>query len=125
MKEKRLTVPRLVLAEGLALCLPGFGLGHYLVKDTRGGIIVNVLAASGIGLYIANEYAIEYWNAYRQNSANLYSSLHYLTMGIFAAGYLYDLIDTPIKWCWHNKALKQELGITLLPTPDGFTAGLM
>ncbi len=119
-KKRKMSAGRLVGAEFSALCLPGFGLGHYIVKDVKGGIIVNALAVSGIGLYIANEYAIEYCDTYRHDSAALYSIAHYTTMAIFAAGYLYDLIDTPIKWCKYNNGIKKELGIALMPD---FTGG--
>ena len=113
--KRKMSVGRLVGAEFSALCLPGSGLGHYIVKDVKGGLIVNILAVSGIGLYIANEYAIEYWDAYRYNNAALYSITHYTTMAIFVTGYLYDLIDTPIKWSKYNQGIKKELGIALMP----------
>lgn len=118
-QKRRMGVGRLIGAEFAGLCLPGSGLGHYIVKDPKGGILVNILAGSALALTIANEYSLEYWDAYRKDSAELYSIINYSAKLIFVAGYLYDLIDTPIKWNAFNKGLRKELGLTLLPSNDG------
>jgi hypothetical protein len=118
--RKKLSVLRLGAAEFSGLCLPGSGLAHYLVKDFKGGLLVNALAGSGLALYVLNEVGVEYW--YRKNSAVFYSTARYASMAVFAAAYLYDLIDAPIKWSRYNSGLRQRMGISALPQADrGFS----
>jgi hypothetical protein len=115
-EQKSMSVVRLVIAETTAIFLPGIGLGHYIVKDTKGGIWVNAATLTSLAMYIGNEYALEYWDAYRYDSAELYNVVRFTAMGIFVAGWLYDMIDTPIKWTRYNDKVKKDLGIAFYPS---------
>jgi len=121
--KRRQSGLRLGIAEFAGVCLPGSGLAHYIVKDKKGGLLVNALAVGGIGLYVANEYGLEFW--YRKDSAVFYGAMRYVSMAVFLAGYIYDLVDAPFKWSRYNQNLKKELGIAILPNSDrGITLSL-
>jgi hypothetical protein len=88
-----------ITAEVLGVCIPGFGLAHFTLGDTTGGIIC--LAFTGVSLlsYIGAEIAVE---TRAIDNPTVYSAWHWGSIALFAAGYLIDIIGAPVYYANYN-----------------------
>lgn len=104
--ERPISVGRLIAAEALGICLPGSGLAHFTIGDTRGGIIT--LAITGISAltFIGAEIAVETRTI---DDPNLYGALHWGSIALFAGGFLYDVIGAPIYYINYNKKINKTI----------------
>lgn len=103
--KKPLTPANLVMAEFLGAIVPGSGLAHFSLGDQRGGKITLLCTGVAALVYFGAEIAIETRSIDGPNAPNIYGALHYGSMGIFLAGYLYDLLGAPLYYKKYNAEL--------------------
>lgn len=92
-------VGTLILAESMGICIPGFGLSHFILGDTRGGRTALIITGVSLLTYFGAEIAIE---TRAIDDPDVYSAIHYASMGLFLASYLYDVIGAPIYYKNYN-----------------------
>lgn len=97
---------RLIMAETLGVMVPGSGLAHFTLGDRRGGQIVLGCTAVALLTRVGAEVAVE---TKRIDDPNVYSSLYYGSIGIFLAGYLYDIIGAPVYYVNYNNDVRNSV----------------
>lgn len=90
----------LVLAETLGICVPGMGLAHFTLGDTKGGRIALILTGSALLGYFGAEVGVE---TRAIDNPNLYGVLHYGSMAVFLASYVFDIVHAPIYYVNYNR----------------------
>lgn len=95
-----------VLAETTGICVPCFGLAHFIMGDSDGGWFSLSLTGAGLLTWVAAEYGVE--NDVLTGHA--YSAVHYASIALIAASYLYDVIGAPFYYADHSQ------GITIGPS---------
>ncbi|OHD55554.1 MAG: hypothetical protein A2Y33_05465 [Spirochaetes bacterium GWF1_51_8] len=94
-----LGVETFIMAEALGICVPGFGLAHFTLGDTTGGMVCLAFTGVSVLSYIGAEIAVE---TRAIDNPTLYSAWHWGSIALFAAGYLIDIIGAPVYYAAHN-----------------------
>jgi hypothetical protein len=101
-----LSPARLIVAESLGICVPGLGLAHFTLGNTRGGTIALTMTGLAAVGYIGAQIGVE---TRAIDNPNVYSALHWGSIALFAASYLYDIIGAPIYYFNYNKKARESM----------------
>ncbi|NPV01736.1 MAG: hypothetical protein HPY53_10190 [Brevinematales bacterium] len=88
-----------IIAEALGVCVPGFGLAHFTLGDTTGGMVCLAFTGVSVLSYIGAEIAVE---TRALDNPTAYSAWHWGSIALFAAGYLIDIIGAPVYYSSYN-----------------------
>ena len=103
---KPIDLGTIILGEFVGFFVPGFGISHFIVGDTGGGVFCLGITGASILLYGIAETGIE---SKIIDSPFIYNTLRYTGLGLFIAGWLYDLIGAPIYYTDYNNKLKVSI----------------
>ena len=100
--KKPISLASLIIGELVGLVVPGSGLAHFIVGDSRDGFTVLEISAASILTYVGAEAAVENGII---DDPNIYGTLHYGSILLFAGGYLFDLIGAPVYYFDYNSKI--------------------
>ena len=111
----------LVIGETLGVIVPGSGLAHFTMGDSTGGLITLTCTGVSILMYAGAEIAI---HTRAIDNPNTYGLLHYGSMALFAAGYLFDIIGAPMYYFDNShknymKGLDFRMDMPMYQSPQG------
>ncbi len=104
VSERNTIIPlkNLIIGGITGLCLPGSGLAHFIVGDAGGGFTVLGISFFSAAVFLGTQYCA------KENiitDPDAYKALTYGSIGLFALGYLFDLIGAPIYYFNYNSKI--------------------